>query len=697
MLATLAVLGCSPQRDCTARLYHYPHREVGQVVARGDFSAWQPLPMEEVCDCIWYAELDLEPGDYLYQLEVDGAVTLDDLNGLTGYDDAGVEEYSLLRVADCSVPDWQVDLAQATADGRVEVRLTFLRSSSGASLDPDSLVAAAGDGASMDLDYALRGGQVTLTADGLPPGKHTVRIEAADEDGVAAEPLVLPLWVEPEPFTWEDALIYQVVVDRFADADGSLAAAETGGLRHGGDLPGLLRVMQGGYFEQLGVSALWISPMADNPDGLWPGMDGHEYEGYHGYWPADPYEVEPEFGTADDLDALIAEAHDQGIRVLLDVVPNHVHLEHPYYETFAGDGWFNGDGDCVCGTSDCPWDEVIETCWFTEYLADLDLRDTTIARTQAQDVAWWIDRFDLDGARVDAVPMMPRSATRELVWELNQRFERADEHLYLVGETFTSSTGWTSIQRSLGPFGLDGQFDFPLMWILRDALAHESRSMVELRDAIVESETYWEPPGAVMAPFVGNHDVTRFLSEAAGDTGHAWDDPPAAPDDEEPYRRLVLAQAVALTLPGAPVLYYGDEFGLPGSGDPDNRRPMRFGDQLSDHEAWARDQIARLGRARACLPALRRGDRIDVTADHDLLAYARDAGDGQPALVLINRSPDPTTRSFPLPAAISLTEPATLVDALSGAEVTIEWGATEYLTIPGQTAMVLVPPGCSSM
>jgi len=695
LLMVVGFVGCSPQRDCTARLYHYPHREVGQVVARGDFSGWQPLPMEEICDCVWYAELELDPGDYLYQLEVDGAVTLDDLNGLTGYDQARVEEYSLLRVADCSVPDWQVDLAQATAGGRVEVLLTFLRSSSGASLDIDSLVAVAGDGVPMDMDHSSRSGQVTLTADGLPAGKHTVFVEASDRDGVAAEPLVLPLWVEPEPFSWRDALIYQVVVDRFAGADGPLAAAETSGLRHGGDLLGLLRVMQEGYFADLGVNALWVSPMADNPEGLWPGTDGHEYEGYHGYWPIDPYEVEPEFGTSDDLDALVAEAHGQGIRVLLDVVPNHVHVEHPYYAEHLDEGWFNGDGECVCGTSECPWEEAIETCWFTEYLADLDLRDTAIARTQAADVAWWLERYDLDGVRVDAVPMMPRSATRELVWELNRRFERAGKHLYVVGETFTGSTGWTSIQRSLGPFGLDGQFDFPLMWTLRDALANESRSLAELRDAIAESEDYWEPPGAVMAPFVGNHDVTRFLSEAAGDTGHPWDDPPGAPTDEEPYRRLVLAQAVALTLPGAPVLYYGDEFGLPGAGDPDNRRPMRFGDQLSKHEAWTLDQIARLGRTRACLPALRRGERIDVTADDDLLAYARDAGDGEPALIVVNRAAEPLTRSFTIPAGVQLQEPAILTDALSGAEVTVEWGATEYLTVPARTAMLLVPPRCT--
>jgi len=688
-LTLLAGGGCSPQRDCTARIYHYPHRSVGEVVARGDFNGWSETLLEEICPCIWHVEMDLEPGDYLYQLEVDGAVTLDDLVGLTGYDDD--VEYSLLRVEDCAIPAWEVDRAESSADGRIEVELTFLRASTGAELDRDSVTATLRDGTVLTVG-AQGDGRVSLTTTDLPPGKHTVRVEAADEDGVSPEPLILPMWVEDEPFTWDDALIYQVVVDRFATADGPVddPGADARGLRHGGDLAGLLRVMQLDYFDDLGASALWVSPMVDNPDGRWPGADGREYEGYHGYWPIDSRAVEPEFGSEDDLDALIAEAHRRGIRVLLDVVPNHVHLEHPLYTEHADDDWFNGTGDCVCGTADCPWSDHIETCWFTEYLADLDLRDTDIARLQAQDVAWWIERYDLDGVRMDAVPMMPRSAVREIVWEIQRRFERGGADLYVVGETFTGSEGWASIQRTLGPFGLDGQFDFPVMWTLRDTLAHGNGSMVDVREAIREREAAWGPPGAVMAPFVGNHDVTRFLSEAAGDTGHRWDDPPEAPDDDSPYRRLVLAQTVALTLPGAPVIYYGDEFGMPGSGDPDNRRPMRFSGQLNDREAWTHDQIATLGRARACSAALRHGHLHEIFADDHVLAYGLDDGRGQPALVIVNRSTEPVTRPYTIPEAMRLDQPATLVDVFSGTEVVVEWGATGYVTIPAESAMVLL-------
>ncbi len=698
-IATLLLpAGCAPSRDCTARIYAKPHRPVDGVVARGEWDGWAGTALDEICPCVWYAGLDLEPGDYRYELEVDGKPELNDLEPLTAYDDDLETEYSLLRVEDCAVPAWQVDRVDAWADGTLDIQLTFLQASSGAALDLDATVATFRDGSEATVTERPGAGAIQIRAEGLPHGKHTLTIEAADAGGVTAEPLLLPLWIEDEPFRWEDAILYQVVLDRFASSAGPLddpsAPAEQIGLRYGGDLPGLTEKLEQGYFEQLGVRALWISPPYDNPDGTFPGSDGREYEGYHGYWPVAAREIEPEFGTPDDLDALVSAAHARGIRVLIDVVPNHVHLEHPYWQDRAAGDFHEG---CVCGSEGCPWSEHIETCWFTDYLPDLELRDTAITARQVDDIAWWIERYDLDGVRVDAVPMMPRLTVRHLSYELSRRFERGGTELYVVGETFTGSFGWDQILRYLGPHGLDGQFDFPVMWALRDALAWESTTMVDLEAHLDESERAWAGPGALMAPFAGNHDVTRFLSEAAGDVGQAWDDPPPAPDDDEPYRRLVLAQAVVLTATGLPVIYYGDEIGMPGSRDPDNRRPMRFGDELGEREAWTLEQVRRLGQARACSPALRHGVRETVAVDDDLLAYARDAGDGAPALVVINRG-DEQQRSIPVPPGALLDDAETMVDVLSGAAVTVAYGATEELVVPAQTAMVLVPEdsGCAA-
>ena len=690
--AVLSLLAsCGPERDCTARVYHLPHdHRVQQVEVVGDMTGWEPEELDEICPCVWHEAFDLDAGDYLYELRVDGRPALDDLTGLTGWLDG--DEYSLLRVEDCSEPGWQVDAATVTPEGAFELELTFLRASGGAALDGASVTATLTDGTPLPLTVG-GAGRITIAGSGLPMGKHTIVVEASDRSGLPAERLLLPLWVERSPFSWEGALVYQVVLDRFAGAGGSLEPPASPGLRAGGDLPGLLRVMQDGYFEQVGARALWISPLMRNAEGTWPGADGHEYEGYHGYWPVAQGEVEPAFGTAEDLDALVTEAHARGIRMLMDVVPNHVHIDHPWYGEWPR-GRFNGDDGeaCVCGSPGCSWGEHIETCWFTPYLADLDWTNPEVVTAQTDEIAWWVERFDLDGLRVDAVPMMPRSATREIVHELQRRFERGPTPLYLVGETYGGPTSWGSIQRYLGPFGLDGQFDFPVMWSVRETIGQGDGSLRDLAETLDESERAWSGPGAVMAPMVGNHDVRRFLSEAAGDFGDGWTDPPAPPEHDEPYRRLVMAQAVVLTLPDAPVLYYGDEIGLPGARDPDNRRVMRFDEALSDREAWTLDRVAAVGRARACLPALQRGERITLAAEDDVLAFLRHAGDDRPALIVINRSDQGLSRSFPIPPEIA-PDGTTLVDVLEGGQVSVDYGATGPLELPPLSAQVLVPGG----
>ena len=172
-------------------------------------------------------------------------------------------------------------------------------------------------------------------------------------------------------------MLYQVIVDRFRRGAG--AFNETAGLtrRMGGDYAGLRAAIEEGYFNELGVNALWISPAVQNAAGLWPGFDGRQYEAYHGYWPVSGREVEPAFGGAAELDKLVTAAHAHGLRLLLDVVPNHVHIDHPYWKEHRYQ-WFNSPAiDCVCGR-ECSWTQDLEHCWFTEYLPDLNWKNSAL-------------------------------------------------------------------------------------------------------------------------------------------------------------------------------------------------------------------------------------------------------------------------------------------------------------------------------
>lgn len=606
LLSAAAIFGCAPERDCAVELWHIDAAtpDTATVSVVGDFNGWDDdaHPMKRVQDGAWTAVLELPPGDYDYMIRVDGIDHRDPFAALLGADPITGEERSRMAVADCAQPLLELEHAEATARGDLQVQATFLAGDARFSSATATL-------AGRDLPVERSGATLSVHTSDLRPGKHTVLLDATDRDGRTAS-LRIPLWVEERPFSWEGAVLYQVVLDRFAGPEGALVPTEAGA-RFGGTLAALTEIVEQGYFDDLGVSALWVSPLYRNPTGAWPGSDGRTYEGYHGYWPISPDEVEPALGTEADVHELIEAAHARGLRVLMDVVPNHVHEQHPYR---ARPEWFHDDPDCICGTYTCPWQSEIETCWFTPYLPDLALERADVARTVVADTVAWATRFDFDGFRVDAVPMMSRPAVRALVHGLRAELEQGPTPFFLVGETFTGAGDYDTIRANLGPFGLNGQFEFPIMWAIRDFVAYGSGDAEALDAVIDESEARWAGSGAVMSPFIGNHDTSRFLSEAAGhDTTRPWDAPPPVPTDELPYRKQLIAQAYALSLPGAPVLYYGDELGLAGANDPDCRRAMVF--DPSELQQWTRDRVARLGRARKCSEALRTGRRTTLLAE----------------------------------------------------------------------------------
>ena len=159
----------------------------------------------------------------------------------------------------------------------------------------------------------------------------------------------VPVWVQ-------DAVFYQIFPDRFANGDpgnDDPVGLEAPADYQGGDLAGVIEKIEEGYFGSLGVNTLWITSPFDNADGAGAGTDGHQYSGYHGYWPKDLDQVESRIGTEAELEALIDVAHQHGLKVILDYVMNHVHDESPIYT--ANPTWFwpndnGGGGNCVCGS-----------------------------------------------------------------------------------------------------------------------------------------------------------------------------------------------------------------------------------------------------------------------------------------------------------------------------------------------------------
>jgi glycosidase len=589
------------------------------------------------------------------------------------------EEVTLALVPNCDAPAMRVDAVSATSDGAASIDATMVSARSGSPVDASSVAVAPVHGAApptvhTDADPAT--GKVHVDLSGLPPGKSVVALQARDASGAVAEPAQATVWTEPRPWDWRDAVLYEVMIDRYRAKDGSaLATPATPSARAGGHLGGVQRAVESGELQALGVNTLWLTPLYANPAGTFPGGDGRPYSAYHGYWPIQARALEPALAAEADVDALVAAAHARGIRVLFDVVPHHVHEQHPYFAAHKTDGWFQHvDGSCVCGTGTCDWGTHLTDCWFTPYLPSFDWTDDDAAAAVTSDVLWWLQRFDGDGLRIDAVPMMPRAAMRRVAAAARATLDDPTTRTYLVGENYVGADGWDLLRYQLGPGGLGGEFDFPLMWALRGVLAQGAGTMADVDAAVTTGEQTWAGSGAVMGLILDNHDTSRFVTAAAGeDTGDTWT-PAPQPTDPAAYARTQVALGALLTLPGAPVLYYGDEVALAGKSDPDSRRVMPAESALSPPQTRTRDLVRALGTARACSDALRRGTYRAVAVGTEYLVFARES-DTDAALVVLQRA-TVGPLAVPLPGVAA----GLWVNVASGSSQSL---SPELTTLPG--------------
>jgi glycosidase len=192
---------------------------------------------------------------------------------------------------------------------------------------------------------------------------------------------------------------------------------------------------------------------------------------------------------------------------------------------------------------------------------------------------------------------------------------------------------------------LDGQFDFPLRAKLVSAAVMRQGSMQDLA-SFMDTNDYYYGTNAVMSTFIGNHDLPRIIHLAQdtplwGDQGSDgkdknWSNQPGLVSTLSAYERVANAFAILLTNRGAPLIYYGDEYGLPGAGDPDNRRDMQW-DGYSDNQQFLHDRIATLNDIRSKHPSLRRGTRTTISVDSDSWVYKRSTSDDV-VYIAVNRS-----------------------------------------------------------
>ena len=409
---------------------------------------------------------------------------------------------------------------------------------------------------------------------------------------------------------WEGQIIYQVMPDRFSDGDKANNAGVNladPGAWHGGDLTGLNARLD--YIRALGATAVWMTPVYQQV-GPVSGVAG-----YHGYWPEDFRNVDPHFGTLDGFRALTGRAHSLGLKVMLDQVINH--YGYGAAATFQNPDWFHTQADCAAADAAHK-----DTDCALSGLPDLKQTDLAVAALLNGNDDFWRSQ-GVDAFRYDAVKHVDQGYLKTLV------AKDQEAGTFTLGEYFGADADRV---REYQDLGLGSLFEFSLQDALRRGIM-SGQGLNSVR-SVLEQDATAPRPGQI-ANFLDNHDLPRYangtLFEDQGQTQTAY------------------ALRALMTLKGIPVIWQGTEYAQRGGKDPDNRRDMRFGSDLSAGEKAVyevtRDAIA----VRKASAALSTGEQtllpVPDGASNDLLAFTR-AGSGQTVLVAWNNAKARTTYSL---------------------------------------------------
>lgn len=687
VIAYESILPVAVQSMPRQRFTYRAADSAGRVSVVGDFNQWNAEShiMTRENGGLYAIEIALAPGTYRYKFVVDGNYLEDPVNRNREPD--GYGGYNSLITLEGTSADVAPNLFFKEAR---EKSLLFWGTpvSAGQQVVAHALPPRGG---ALPLQTAVRDGVVFVANSDLEPGSR-VRVIAASPGGAVG----IPAMFYPGDLAelWEAGIIYYAFTDRFYDGNPANTVkvddervADIANYK-GGDLEGITRRLKEGYFDDLGVNILWLAPLNRNPPDAWQEYlpPYRFYTGYHGYWPVDSRAVEPRFGGDQALRDLVAGARESNVRVIADLVLKHVHATHPLAE----------DRPDLFGRLELPdgsrnlrrWNDRPFTTWFEPFLPGFDFDNPEAVEVLLDDSEYWIAEYGLDGYRLDAV----KHIRPDFWWRFRSRLRDAfpDRDLYFVGETFHDREG---IADFVGPNMLDGQFDFPLYDTLMDVFARETAGMDALERALLASESVYGKTSR-MSPLLGNHDKARFMAYADGDLPDpnepdaeevGWLRPPQV-DDPRSYEKLKMAMTFLLTIDGIPMIYYGDEIGMTGAGDPDNRRMMRFGYSVSADEAMVKTHFSRLAHTRRQHPSLYAGSRRPLLVDADRYAFVRAYGEDR-ALVLFNRSGQ--TARFDLDLSPEI-HSADMRDVISGRVLSVRSGKTTVTLPPRESAVFIL-------
>lgn len=407
-----------------------------------------------------------------------------------------------------------------------------------------------------------------------------------------------------EPAWVVDAVFYQIFPDRFCNGDPSndpagvepWGALPTRSNWLGGDLQGIIARL--GYLQDLGINALYLNP-------VFRARTNHRYD------TCDYFQVDPILGSNAVLKALVAEAHRRSMRVILDGVFNHCGDGFWAFEDLVARGpaspyadWFHVRSYPISAA-----DQSYYTCGGAPYLPKLNLDHPPVQEYILKVACYWLQEAGIDGWRLDVPFKVPFA-----FWRKFRRMVKAiNPDAYLVGEVWREAAPW--VQGDI----FDGTTNYRLRELILDYVA---TSVLDAEDFAFEVEMLTQAHGAAaptMLNLLGSHDTPRILTVLNGDVN-----------------RLLIALTFLMTTTGAPLVYYGDEVGLPGGADPDCRRAMEWDParwNMRIHRAYRR-----LIALRHAHPALRRGRTQKLFTFEGVYAYRRVYAGDEVVVILNPRS-----------------------------------------------------------
>lgn len=623
------------------------------VQLAGQINDWNPNATNLLFDGkVYSTTMHVNPGKYHYQVVVDGKWMLDPANPV--FEDNGMGGYNSVLIVGNTNPDLLPKLIPLSTNGN-KITIKVLN-------DIDRFIVLWENYILNDNFLTSKDGLYVITIpDNARNYKRShIRIWAYNRHGESNN-LLIPLEgnrvvTHPSQLSRSDKhaqIMYFLMVDRFNNGSPSNDFKVDDPEIHpkanyfGGDIAGVTQKVKDGYFSRLGINTIWLSPITQNPLGAW-GLYPEprtKFSGYHGYWPVSSSKIDFRFGTDEELNELIAEAHKRNINVILDYVANHVHQEHPLYNQhpdwatslYLPDGSLNTE----------KWDEYRLTTWFDTFLPTLDLERPEVFEPMTDSALFWVTHYDLDGFRHDATKHIHENFWRRLTQKI--KLTIPNKSVYQIGETYGSHE---LIASYIGSGMLDAQFDFNIYDASVAAFARPDYPFAKLDDALHQTFNFFGWIN-LMGYITGNQDRGRFISYAGGalrfdeDAKRAGWTRSIGVGDTSAYAKLCMLNAFNMTIPGVPTIYYGDEFGMPGGNDPDNRRMMKF-KGLTDLEQQTLETVTHLVNIRRNNLALVYGTFQTLRVTDNAYAYLRKYFNNY-ALVIFNKSDQEKSVEIQLP------------------------------------------------